>query len=40
LIVTNTSVVPQQQRHRPREALLPACWQAEITGHYGDPGDR
>jgi hypothetical protein len=28
--------VPQQQRHRPREALLPACWQAEITGHYGD----
>eukprot|EP01049_Picozoa_sp_SAG25_P006572 SAG25_NODE_500_length_7380_cov_16.363137_3_plen_179_part_00 len=25
LIVTNTSVVPQQQRHRPREALLPGC---------------
>ena len=24
LIVTKTSVVPQQQRHRPREAAVPA----------------
>ena len=36
LIVTKTSAVPQQQRHRPREAAVPACQQAESTGHYGD----
>ena len=36
LMVTKTSAVPQQQRHRPREAAVPACQQAEFTGHYGD----
>ena len=36
LMVTKTSAVPQQQRHRPREAAVPACQQAESTGHYGD----
>ena len=36
LMVTKTSAVPQQQRHRPREAAVPACQQAESTGHYVD----